>query len=406
MNDDMPEGRWRALFLTALGAILSLATWFSATAVIPELTRQWSLSNTEAAWLTNGVQAGFVVGALVSSLLSLADVWRLQRMMAGAALLGAAANSLLLLEPGAGGAILARFVTGAALAGVYPPAMKYMATWFKSGRGFALGLLVGSLTFGSALPHLVRALGAGVSWNWVVGTTSLFCLAAACIFAFLLHDGPFSFARTKFDLRQIGSILRNRPVMLANLGYFGHMWELYAMWGWFLAYASASVSQGNPVFGGNASLLTFAAIAAGLPGCVFGGYLSDRIGRCYTTVLMMGISGSCALGIGFAFYGPTWLFTMVALLWGFTVVADSAQFSTAVTELSGNHQVGSALALQMGVGFAITIVVIWLVPLVVDMLGGWQWGFLLLVPGPIVGCAAMLVLRRQSASVAMAGGLK
>lgn len=397
--------RWFYLALTCFAVVLSLTTWFSATAVIPELTTHWSLSPSQAAWLTNGVQAGFVVGALTASFLSLADIWRMQHLMAGAALLAGLANLALLIEPGATGAIIARFVTGMALAGVYPPAMKFMATWFTTGRGLALGLIVGSLTLGSAMPHLVRAFGAGVEWSSVVAVTSVASIASAGIFWFL-RDGPHAFARTSIDLRQFGTILRNRPVMLANTGYFGHMWELYAMWGWFLAYANASLEAGNPVFGGNASLLTFAVVAIGMPGCILGGALSDRIGRCYTTALMMSVSGLCALLIGFTFDGPAWLFSAIALIWGLTVVADSAQFSTAVTELSDRHQVGSALALQMGVGFAITILVIWVTPIVADMLGGWRWGFVMLAPGPLVGVWAMLKLRRLPEATAMAGGMK
>ncbi len=397
--------RWFYLALTCLALVLALTTWFSATAVIPELTLRWSLTGSEAAWLTNGVQAGFVVGALTASILSLADIWRMQYLMAAAAVVGAVANAMLLVEPSATGAVLARFATGMALAGVYPPAMKFMSTWFVKGRGLALGVIVGSLTLGSGLPHLVRALGAGVEWRTVVASTSIASLVSAVIFL-CLRDGPHAFARTRVDFRQIGGILRNRPVMLANTGYFGHMWELYAMWGWFLAYAKASLDAGNSVFDGNISLLTFAVFAVGCPGCILGGLLSDRIGRCHATALIMAVSGLCALLIGFAFDGPAWLFVTIALVWGVTVVADSAQFSTAVTELADSRQVGSALALQMGVGFAITILVIWLTPLVVELLGGWRWGFVMLAPGPIVGVWAMLTLRRSPAAAALAGGLR
>ena len=280
-----------------------------------------------------------------------------------------------------------------------------MATWFVTERGLALGLIVGSLTLGSAMPHLVRALGAGIEWSSVVGITSLASIAAAAIFWFL-RDGPHTFARARVDLRQIGGILRNRQVMLANTGYFGHMWELYAMWGWFLAYAKVSFESGNAAFGGNASLFTFAVVATGMPGCILGGYLSNRIGRCYTTALMMTVSGLCAIAIGFTFDGPGWPFATVALVWGLTVVADSAQFSTAITELSDQSQVGSALALQMGVGFAITIVVIWLTPLVAEAIGSWRWGFAMLAPGPLVGVCAILTLRRSPEASSMAGGLR
>ncbi len=390
--------RWRFLALTALAVVLSMTTWFSATAVVPELTRRWSLGASAAAWLTNGVQLGFVLGALASSAANLADTVRLHRLMAASAALAAAANLALLAEPGTAGAVLARIVTGVALAGVYPPALKLLATWFRTGRGLALGLLIGALTLGSSLPHLVRTLGGSLDWRLVVVATSAAGLAAAVLFA-RVREGPFGFGRAPLDLGQAGAVLRNRPLLLANLGYFGHMWELYALWSWFLAFASAS---GAPA--GRASLLTFAVVAAGVPGCIAGGWLADRIGRTRTTALMMALSGACALGIGLVFEGPAWAFLAVALLWGFTVIADSAQFSAAVTELADQRFVGTALALQMGLGFALTIVTVWLLPLFAQFLGGWRWAFVLLAPGPLLGAAAMLALRRRPEAAALAGG--
>ncbi len=394
--------RWRALTLAGIAVVLSLTTWFSATAVLPELVARLALNSSTAAWLTNAVQAGFVFGALASSLVSLSDIWRLTALMTLACLAAATFNGLLLVAPTASIAVGLRFATGMALALVYPPAMKFIATWFRTGRGLAMGVMVGALTLGSATPHLVRALGQGFDWRVVIATSSIASLLAAAIFAFALREGPYAFARAKVDIGQIGAVLRDRPVMLANAGYFGHMWELYAMWGWFLAFCTAA--QANGLVLANASLLTFAVIAIGTPGCIFCGWLADKIGRCYATSLMMAISATAALLIGFAFDGPLWLFTLIALIWGFSVVADSAQFSAAVTELSDQTLVGSSLALQMGGGFALTIFAIWLTPIVADALGGWRWTFLLLVPGPIFGIAAMMVLRRDPRSIQLAGG--
>ena len=324
------------------------------------------------------------------SLLSLADAVPLTRLMAWSACLAALANAMLLLEPGVALAILARVVTGIALAGLYPPAMKLISTWFLTGRGLALGAMVGALTLGSAVPHLIRATGSALPWQSIVWATSLACLLAAALFGLALKEGPHAFARTTVDPRQIGRILRNRPVMYANLGYFGHMWELYAMWAWFLAYASAAIAAGG--WNANASILAFAVVALGAPSCLLAGWLADRIGRCYTTVLSMAVSGSAAIAIGFTFDGPAWLFIVVALIWGFTVVADSAQFSAAVTELAPKSLVGTALAFQMGVGFAITVFAIWIIPIVAHILGGWQWAFAVLAIGPVIGCVAMLRL--------------
>ena len=398
------QSRWLFLAKACLAVVLSLATWFSATAVIPELTALWKLGPTAVALLTNGVQAGFVVGALASSVLGLPDRWPLSRLIAGSAALAATANLGLVAAPSPAAAIFARFVTGIALAGVYPPAVKLMATWFRKERGLALGLLIAALTVGSALPHLVRSLGAGFDWRIVVATSSACAFTAALMARFMLREGPFPFPRSAVDPRLIGAIVRNRPIMLANLGYFGHMWELYAMWGWFVTFAAAAAAAGNPTFAGNVSALTFAVIAAGALGAAAAGLLADRIGRCNTTIISMAISGTCAAMIGLAFNGPGWLFLLIALVWGVSVVADSAQFSAAVTELSEPHLVGSALAFQMGIGFAITIVAIWALPHFAEHIGSWRWAFLLLVPGPAIGVIAMALLRGEPSAIRLAGG--
>ncbi|MDC0738914.1 MFS transporter [Cognatishimia sp. SS12] len=394
--------KWHALIWTGLAVILSLTTWFSATAVIPNLSADWGLSAAQSSWLTNAVQAGFVIGALTASLLALVDVVPLTRLMAAAALTAALANAVLLLSPSFAWVVLARFLTGVALSSVYPPAMKFIATWFKTGRGLAMGAMVGALSLGSALPHLVRGLGGSVDWQPVVLVTSLCSLLAAVIFGTILHDGPHGFAKTRVDPRQVGAILRDRPVMLANLGYFGHMWELYAMWGWFLTFATAGFA--SEISAAHLSILTFAVIALGAPGSFLAGMAADRIGRCNVTAVLMAVSGASALAIGFSFDAPLWVFAMVAMLWGATVVSDSAQFSAAVTELADQTLVGSALAFQMGVGFAITILTIWLVPQIAEFFGGWQWSLLVLVPGPCIGVAAMLVLKRHPAAIKIANG--
>lgn len=398
------EGSWPALAMICTGVILSMTPWFSATAILPELKAHWYVTESAAAWLTNAVQVGFVSGALLSSLTGLPDLVRPQRLMAAGALLAAASNMTLLIAPGTEVAIAARFLTGVALAGVYPPAMKLVTTWFRKGRGLALGLVIGGLTLGSAFPHLVRGITSDVKWQLVVITTSAMSLLAAIAFLTRTREGPFLYAEVPFQLSQVGKMLRSRGIALANLGYFGHMWELYAMWGWFLAFASEALAVHGVAPASAASLLTFGVIACGVVGCVLGGWLADRIGRTATTALMMGLSGSCAMLIGWTLHGPLWLFLAVAVLWGVTVVGDSAQFSAIVTEISDPNLVGAALAFQMGVGFALTVVCLQITPLFAHWLGGWQWAFVMLVPGPLVGTVAMLVLRRLPESVHIAQG--
>jgi MFS family permease len=396
--------RWRVLALLSTAIVLSLTAWFSATSILPELKREWNLSPFVLAWLTNGVQIGFVCGALGASLVNLPDIVRLRTLMALSALLAAAANASLLLDHGPVGAVAARVVTGFALAGVYPPALKLVSTWFNRDRGLALGTVIGALTLGSSLPHLFRSLSEEVDWRFVVKTSTLATLVGAVLFLFFAQEGPYPFARALFDPRQAGAVFRDRDLRLANLGYFGHMWELYAMWAWLIVYVNEALEAQHMSLVGRASLVTFVAIGTGAFGCILGGILSDRIGRTLTTAGMMIVSGACALAIGFAFDGPSWLFITILVIWGISVIGDSAQFSAMVTELADQRFVGTALSVQLGLGFALTVVAIWLMPRMADCLGSWRWAFLVLVPGPSIGASAMLLLRRSPASARLANG--
>jgi MFS family permease len=374
----------RSLTLLATALVCSMATWFSASAVVPQLRQDWDLSRGAASWLTIAVQLGFVAGALVSSLGNVADVVS-PRLVIFAGTLGAAvANGFLAAAHGPGAAIPLRLATGFCLAFVYPPALKLMATWFIRGRGTALGILVGALTLGSALPHLVNGLG-GLDWQVVIGVTSAVTVAGGTVALLGVTEGPFPFPRATFDPRQARLVFANRGVRLASLGYFGHMWELYAMWTWFLVFAADTLFASRSA----AALTTFAVIGVGALGCVAGGLLGDRLGRPEATAGLMACSGLCALVIGLL---PVWAAVLVGVIWGFTVVADSAQFSTLVTEQADQAYVGTALALQLAVGFTLTVATIWLVPVLEDIVG-WRWAFAFLAPGPALGVVAMTRLR-------------
>ncbi|QUX97668.1 MFS transporter [Marinomonas sp. CT5] len=403
---DQPAGRWSALMVICLGVVGVLATWFSATAIIPELIKVWHLSNNAASWLTNAVQLGFVVGALSASLVNLPDIIRLNRLMALSALLAAISNSLLLLTPSVEVAILLRFLTGMCLAGVYPAALKLMATWFTKGRGLALGFLIGALTIGSSAPHLFRAVTDNIQWQWVVLVSSSTSLFAAVLFSWKVKEGPYAFGKALFDPKQCLKVFTSKPLFLVNMGYFGHMWELYAMWAWLLAYANAASLHLESFPFGSPSMFCFIVVASGSVGCILGGVLSDRFGRCYTTIGMMSVSGCCALLMGFVFDGPGWLLASVAVIWGMSIIGDSAQFSAAVTELADKDFVGTALALQLGIGFALTVIAISILPLLANALDGWQWVFLILVPGPVIGSVAMALLRRLPDAERLAAGAK
>jgi MFS family permease len=401
-GDVRRTGRWRALALLAVTLVLAMSTWFSASAVIPQLRVQWNLSDSAAAWLTIAVQLGFVGGALVSSLLNLSDIVSPRHVILGGAVGAATVNGLLVIAGSAAVGIALRFATGFFLAGVYPPAFKLMSTWFKKGRGMALGILAGALVVGNAMPHLVNGLG-GLDWRLVIYVTSALTLAGGLLTEFAVKEGPFPFPRAIFDPRQAGRVFSNRGVRLASFGYFGHMWELFAMYAWFLVFFSeALTSRGTPV-GSAAAYATFAVIAIGGLGSWVGGILGDRWGRTRTTAAMMGVSGSCAVLIGLLFGAPAWLVLLVSLVWGFAIVADSAQFSTMVTELSDQAYVGTALTLQLAGGFALTVATIWLIPILEDAFG-WRWAFAFLALGPALGVLAMLRLKSLPDAARIAGG--
>ncbi|KQU79279.1 MFS transporter [Mesorhizobium sp. Root102] len=396
--------RWSMLAVICAGAFLPMTAWFSATAIAPQLTQVWGLSPAQGAWITGAVQVGFAVGALASSIAGLLDIVSLRKVIGISALIAAIANLCLLVAPSVGLLLLARFATGVALAGVYPPSLKLVSTWFRRGRGMALGALLAALTLGSAFPHLLSAFATDVSWQDVIIATSLAALAGAILILCLGSEGPYPFAKSTFDRRHIRAVLQNRPLALANLGYLGHMWELYAMWGWMLAYIRA----GTPSLGidgsRTASLLAFLVVASGGIGSILGGIVADRIGRTATAAIMMTLSGFCALTIGLAFEGPLWLFIAIAILWGMTVIGDSAQFSAMTTELSDQRYVGTALSLQLSVGIALTFVSIHLTSSVAEAFG-WRWSFLILAPGPLLGVVAMVALRRMPAARLIAHGL-
>ena len=379
--DHAPE-RWRMLLLLALAELLGMSLWFAGSAIAPQLQERWSLSGSQVGWLTTSVQLGFVAGTAVIAVLNLADIVPARLLFTVSALLGAGANALLLTADAYPGAVATRFACGFCLAGVYPPAMKMTATWFRARRGFAVGAVVGALTVGKAIPYLVHAFpGAGV--QSIVLTGSAGAVAAAMLIWSAYRDGPYPFAARPFSWALVATVVRERNWRLATGGYLGHMFELYSYWTWIPVFLAASATS-RATTDGMVSLLAFGTIAIGGLGCLWGGLAADRIGRERLVVISLAASGACALGIGFAFGASWWLLAPIALAWGFFVIADSAQFSVLVTEGVPQHAVGTALMIQTSLGFLLTTLTIQLVPPVVDSVG-WRWAFPLLAIGPIAG---------------------
>jgi MFS family permease len=400
-----PRGKWRTLSFLAMAEMLAMALWFSASAVVPQLRAEWNLSGAGAAWMTMSVQIGFVAGALASAALNLPDRVPLPALIAASTALGALCNAAIpLLDPGVVATIALRALTGVALAGVYPPGMKLVATWAKRDRGLGIGLLVGAITLGSASPHLLNALpgGGGLPpWRDVLLATSGLALAGAAIVALLVRAGPHLVAAAPFDWRHAFDAFRHRPTRLANFGYLGHMWELYAMWAWaplclIASYEAAGWSLAAARAAG------FGVIGIGAAGSVLAGVLADRWGRTRVAGASLAISGGCALFAG-ALFGSPALLTAVCLVWGFAVVADSAQFSAAVSELSDPRYVGTALTMQTSMGFLLTLATIQLVPVLLPALG-WAGVFMVLALGPVFGLVSVRRLRALPEASRMASG--
>ncbi len=344
-----------------------------------------------------------MTGALLSAITNLPDRFNARHVFFASSLAAAAANGLVALSTDIGMALPLRFLTGFCVAGIYPPAMKVMASHFRRGRGVALGLMIGGLTLGSAMPHLVNGLG-GLDWRLVIVVTSALTVLGGAITLLFVPDGPYPFPRAVFQPRYILRAFRDPAVRLANLGYFGHMWELYAMWSWFGVFLAESLRIAGVDDARLAAFGTFLVIGAGAVGCYAGGILGDRWGRTRTTALAMAISGTCALLSGLVFGAAPWLVLALGVVWGIAVVADSAQFSTMVTELADQAYVGTALTVQMAAGFLLTVATIWIIPLARDAFG-WQWAFVVLVPGPALGVVAMLRLRLRPEASRIANGL-
>ena len=393
-TDRKPQMPRRMLLFVSLGEFLGMTLWFSATAAAPAIAREFALDATGRVWLTMAVQAGFVAGTLITAITNLADAINARRLVAIGCIAGAAMNGAIAVAPTPGLVIALRCATGFALAWVYPPGMKIAAGWFRERRGTALGIVVGALTIGSAFPHLLAWLAAGAAWRTLVVTSSILAVGAAVLVTVAVKDGPYVSASAPFDLHAVRSVLQVRGVRLATLGYLGHMWELYAMWTWIAAFAAASLAGASPSAG---SLFAFIAIASGSIGCVFAGRWADEWGKARVAGAAMIVSAICAALSPLTFGAPSFVLLVLAVVWGFSVVADSAQFSALVSEYSPRTQVGTALTLQTSAGFLLTMASMRLVP-VITASWTWRWAFVALVPGPLLGAWAMKRLAKLPAS--------
>jgi MFS family permease len=378
----------------SLATFLGMTLWFSATAANAPIVAEFRLSSAETAWLTMAVQGGFVAGTLISAIFNLPDVFSARRLFTIGCIVGATANALLVRAGGATELIALRAATGAALAWVYPPAMKIAAGWFERRRGMALGVLIGALTIGSAFPHLLAALSAAVAWRTLMIAASALAVVGGLIVAAFVGDGPHVTRSARFEAGAVLRVFAQRGTRLATLGYLGHMWELYSVWTWIAAYATTSLGLGSGLIRSSAqgSAIAFVTIASGAAGSIAAGRVADRVGQARIAAWAMVVSGACCLAAGLLFSAPIPLLGLFAIVWGVSVVADSAQLSALVARYSPRDHLGTALTVQTCAGFLLTMASIRLMPVVADAIG-WQWTFAALAPGPFLGALALRGLR-------------
>ncbi len=393
------------LIIISVSLLLSLTVWFSANAIVSQLESLWTLTETDLALFSMILIFGFVLGGIISAIFNLSDIVDSTNFYSLYGILAGISNLTAIFAPNFAWFLFLRFMTGFFLAGVYPTAMKLMASWFKESRGLALGILLGALTVGSGFPYVFNLTGFP-DWKILMTISSVFAFFGALLVFFLIQEGPHISRGARFKISNIKRMWSKKSVRLANLAYFGHMWELYAFWVWIPIFLKESFLLVNPsrdptIF---FSLSTFLVFLMGAIGNIFGGRIADKIGRTGFNIIMLGMSGLSSIVIGFFYQNPIGSL-VISLIWGLTVVPDSPQFSVMITELGDPAYLGTTLTMQTTIGFGISIISIRLLPIFVNLVG-WSLGFTLLIIGPLIGIISLFILRKEPDSIKIANGKK
>ncbi len=382
----------RALGLVSLAVLLASSTWFSGTAAAPVLRRIWTLTEVQSSWLTVSVQLGFIVGTFLYAVLNLSDIFKTRKVFFVSAAMGALWNAAFaLVSQDFGLALVFRFLTGITLAGVYPVGMKIIAQWFRSKLGWRLGILVGALTLGTAFPYLIMALGADINWRWLMLIASGLSLSGGLIVLLGLADGPHLRESAPFNPRMVFEIFRHRRFRLQALGYFGHMWELYAFWSLVAAFLAAGFAQASSLWQNATPLLSFLVIGIGTLGCILGGWISRTVGEKKVALVSLILSAGFCLTSWALFELPPIFIAITVLIWGLVVISDSPQFSALAAQYCPPDYTGTALTIQNGIGFSITVISIQLTAWIAQSFG-WRWAFVFLAIGPILGILSLIRL--------------
>jgi adenylate kinase family enzyme/MFS family permease len=385
MEKNKAPGAGRALTVLSLAVFLASSTWFTGTAAGPYFKALWGLGPARSAWLTIAVQLGFIAGTLGFAFLNLADIFPARRVFALSAMAGALFNAAF-AWPGRAypAALVLRFLTGVSLAGVYPVGLKIVAQWFRGGLGRPLSRLIAALTLGSSMPFLLQALGGRLDPHLLLGAGSVLAALGAVLVGRGLADGPFQAAPARFDWRAASRAFSSPPFRLQAWGYFGHMWELYAFWSLGGVFLGAALA-GSP-WGGERTVaaIGFFVFLAGVGGCLLGGARSRKRGEKAAAVAALEVSAVCCVLSPLFFGFPAWALVLFLMVWGAAVIADSAPFSGLAARFCEAPYLGTALAVQNGLGFAVTVVSIQVTVLAAGLVG-WRWAFLILLPGPVFG---------------------
>lgn len=380
----MNEIKTTKLFILIIAQFFCTSLWFAPNSVIENLILSFRLSQNSLSNLTIAVQFGFILGTLIFALTCVADRFSPSKVFFISATIGALANLAILYEHNNYYSLISlRFLTGFALAGIYPVGMKIAADYFKEGLGTSLGFLVGALVLGTAFPHFIKATSQELLWEAVITTTSALSFLGGFMVLVFIPNGPHRKQNKKPNFKIIFSLFKNKEFKISALGYFGHMWELYALWT-FVPVIISRYFNNNPNEKLDISLLTFFVIAIGSFACVMGGYLSQKFKTKTIARTFLVLSGICCLVFPLFYQSSGVVFSVFLLFWGFVVIGDSPLFSTLIAKNTNPETKGTALTIVNSIGFAITIISIQLINFLGNNFNS-IYLYMLLAIGPILG---------------------
>jgi predicted MFS family arabinose efflux permease len=387
-NRTLKPSATRIFYILIISQFCGTSLWFAGNAILSQLQAEYGWQSSAVGNLTSAVQLGFIVGTFLFAVIGMADRFSPSKIFLVCSVLGALSNVACLFDlPSFGLMISSRFLTGFALAGIYPIGMKIAADWREQGLGHWLGALVGALVLGTSFPHALKLFGGFVNPQLLTIIISSIALTGGLMVWFFIPDGPYRKSAQRFSFANLGRIFQQADFRAAAFGYFGHMWELYAFWAfvpWLIITYNAQ--SGNDL---SVPLWSFITIASGGLGCWLGGLLSQRTGSKPIAKLALICSGLCCLFSPFLFQVPQPVMFVFLIFWGFMVVADSPQFSALVAQHAPHQFRGSAITMTICIGFAITIASIQLLNFLQTRIPS-SMLLILLLPGPIIGVFALL----------------